>query len=313
MAVYKVPQDVEAEDHILGPLTLRQFIFAIIFALATWTTWMLIRVNVLLALPMLPILAIAGFLAAPVSRQQPNEVWLTAMLHYYLKPRRRIWDQSGLSQLVKITAPKRDDHTYTDGLSQYQVQSRLKLLANTLDSRGWAVKNISINQYIPTNMIQPTQVTDRLIGQNELPQEVNPIDIREADDIMSPGASQVSHHFDDLLRAEHEKQRQSLQTRMQQAVRAGHTPQPQTPPATAYSTPPISPAAPSIASPPNTLAPTPQQPLATDDIPAVTPSSSPVILSLAHNSDLSVDTISREVNKSVPEDELTDDEVINLR
>ncbi len=301
MAVYKVPQDVEAEDHILGPLTLRQFIFSIIFLLAGWSAWMLSRINILLVLPMLPVMAIAGFLAAPISRQQPNEVWFAAMLHYYFKPRRRIWDQSGLSQLVKITAPKRDTRTYTDGLNQNQVQSRLKLLANTLDSRGWAVKNISINQYTPTTMIQPTQSSDRLVNQDVAAPDMAPVDIREADDMFSAGASQVSHHFDELLRAEHEKQRSSLNNRMQQAVRASHTPQ---------ATPHTSQSAASLSQATTT---TPQPDPAASLVAPVTPSSSPVILSLAHNSDLSVETISREVNKSVPEDELTNDEVINLR
>ena len=303
MAVYKVPQDVEAEDHILGPLTLRQFIFSIVFLLAGWAAWMFSRINILLTLPMLPIMAISGFLAAPIARQQPNEVWFAAMLHYYFKPRRRIWDQSGLSQLVKITAPKRDDHNYTDGLSQHQVQSRLKLLANTLDSRGWAVKNISINQYTPTTMIQPSQASDRLVEQDMVSTDPVPVDIREADDMFSTGGSQVSHHFDELLQAEHEKQRLSLQNRMQQAVRASHTPQPN-PTYTLQSNP----------TPPSQTPQTPSQSAITPtDVPPVTPSSSPVILGLAHNSDLSVDTISREVNKSVPEDELTNDEVINLR
>ena len=34
MAVYKVPQDVEAEDKLLGPFSFRQFIYLIVAALA---------------------------------------------------------------------------------------------------------------------------------------------------------------------------------------------------------------------------------------------------------------------------------------
>ena len=32
MATYKLIQDIEAEDHILGPLSLREFIFGLIGA-----------------------------------------------------------------------------------------------------------------------------------------------------------------------------------------------------------------------------------------------------------------------------------------
>ncbi|NTW61726.1 PrgI family protein, partial [Candidatus Saccharibacteria bacterium] len=39
MAVYKVPQDVEAEDKLIGPFTFRQFVYLIIVALAGGITW----------------------------------------------------------------------------------------------------------------------------------------------------------------------------------------------------------------------------------------------------------------------------------
>ena len=39
MAVYKVAQDVEADDKLLGPFTFRQFIYLIIVALAIALAW----------------------------------------------------------------------------------------------------------------------------------------------------------------------------------------------------------------------------------------------------------------------------------
>lgn len=39
MAVYKVLQDIEAEDKLIGPLTLRQFIYAAIGAIFLWLSY----------------------------------------------------------------------------------------------------------------------------------------------------------------------------------------------------------------------------------------------------------------------------------
>jgi hypothetical protein len=39
MAVYKVPQDVEAEDKLIGPFSFRQFIYLIIVAGAGAIGW----------------------------------------------------------------------------------------------------------------------------------------------------------------------------------------------------------------------------------------------------------------------------------
>jgi PrgI family protein len=219
MAVYKVPQDVEAEDHILGPLSLKQLIFVFVFLMVGYGGFLAMKLQPFLIIPFLPFLFILGFLAAPISRQQPNEVWLAAMLHYYLKPKKRIWDQSGISELVKIIAPKKIEHTYTDGLMPDQVQSRLKILAGTLDSRGWAVKNVALNQYDAMVQSNSTaQTTDRLVTRQQLPQEVDNLGIREMDDVLNPGFSKISNKFDELLTAEQSKQRAHLEASMQQAA-----------------------------------------------------------------------------------------------
>ena len=50
MAVYKVPQDVEAEDKLLGPFSMRQFIYLIIAAMGIAIGWALAQVLLPLAL-----------------------------------------------------------------------------------------------------------------------------------------------------------------------------------------------------------------------------------------------------------------------
>ena len=42
MSTYKVLQDIEAEDKLIGPLTLRQFIYALVAAFNGYLTFMVI-------------------------------------------------------------------------------------------------------------------------------------------------------------------------------------------------------------------------------------------------------------------------------
>src|SRR5690606_23917841 len=70
-----------------------------------------------------------------------------AKIRFALKPRRRIWNQDGIQELVTITVPKVIEKVLTKDFSQTEVESRLQALANTIDSRGWAIKNVSVNMY----------------------------------------------------------------------------------------------------------------------------------------------------------------------
>src|SRR6478609_6089041 len=116
MATYKVIQDIEAEDKLVGPLSLRQFVYAIVTLACLFLGFKLATVQWFLAFPFIPPAVLFGFLAAPFGHDQPSEVWLLAKIRFSLKPRKRIWDQTGVQELVTITAPKTLEHNLTNGL-----------------------------------------------------------------------------------------------------------------------------------------------------------------------------------------------------
>jgi hypothetical protein len=178
MAVYKVPQDVEAEDKLVGPFTFRQFIFLIVAAIALFLVVQLFRVNPVLSIIPLPIFIVFAFLGIYRRPDQPVEIYLMAVLRFYLKPHRRIWDQEGIIETVHITAPKKVKHQYTDGLSQAEVKSRLDTLSRVMDSRGWAVKNINITEPISQT---PIIGSDRLVMPTR---EAEPNEIHASDDML---------------------------------------------------------------------------------------------------------------------------------
>ena len=163
-------QDIEAEDHILGPLTLRQFIYSLASIFLLYVCFLLISKHVsFLIILFLPPALFFGFLAFPFKRDQPTEVWALAKVRYALKPKKRLWSQDGVKNLVTITAPKKTEKILTNGLSQNEVKNRLQILAQMIDTRGWAIKNMND---VPVGSIVNGEGTDRLVDVDTLPAPV---------------------------------------------------------------------------------------------------------------------------------------------
>lgn len=316
MATYKVIQDIEAEDKFLGPLTLKQFIFGgagvffgylSFFAVTQGATFMLAI--------LLPPMLLGFFLAIPWSSQQSTEVWLLAKFRYYLKPKIRIWNQSGLEELVTITVPKKIEKQLTDGLDQAEVRSRLKALAETIDTRGWATKNAT---YATGYNYGDNQTSERLINPSTIPREVPEIDETTVNDVMDDSnfVSEKLEHMIETSAAE--RRQQSLE--MMDRIRQGEAPSPQA----VQFTPPIetdeallSEQLKSRADSTNisnshlrTLPVNPASPVPTQPAKApMTASVNPDIINHARNNDLDVATIARQLNKKDTDDEV----VVSLR
>jgi hypothetical protein len=171
MGTYKVIQDIEAEDKLLGPLTLRQFVYAAIVIVSLFIGFKLMTTSSTVVKAMtiflIPHTVFFAVLAAPFGHDQSNEVWLLAKVRFFFKPRIRIWDQTGMKELVTITAPKVVEKRLTKDFSRDEARNRLRALANTLDTRGWAVKSAGYGAtsqpVVPVysnNIVTPT---DRLV------------------------------------------------------------------------------------------------------------------------------------------------------
>lgn len=222
MATYKVIQDIEAEDKLLGPLTFRQFVYAGSCILFLYLTYLAIAKGApFMAVVFLPLAALCGFFAWPWSRDQPTEVWALAKIRFMVKPRKRIWSQSGTKELVTITAPKQVQAIYTNGLSQDEVQSRLRALAETIDSRGWVVKNVNVNMFgQPTS----TPPSDRLVGMSTIPEPMQDLDIQAQDDMLEE-SNPIAKQFDTMI----EKSTQARREDILNQLKSTSTPPPASP------------------------------------------------------------------------------------
>jgi hypothetical protein len=336
MATYKVIQDIEADDKLLGPLSLRQFVYAGITVFCGYLSYMAVAKGApFLLIVFIPPAIIAAFFAFPWGKEQSTEIWALARIRFLFKPRKRIWDQTGIKELVTITAPKTIERIYTDGLSQTEVRSRLQTLAATIDSRGWAIKNTTISPYTPTPVFAGAgslQNNDRLIDINALPRETPVDETTPSEDILDAGNNPKAHQFDTMLATNAHENRERLIASMQQAVPAAAPPPP---PAFETQAPPITQNQPVATSDSNddqtiidtlrnnkqqqsmqyshlpTIQPLSAQQAQTTPAPSdvmsdpipdtpvqrVTPEPDTVILNLAHSNDLSISTLAREARK----------------
>jgi hypothetical protein len=214
MAQYKVIQDIEAEDKLVGPLSLRQFIYAGIAAVLGYLSFISVaKGGAFLLVLWVPPMLFCMFFAWPWSPDQPTEVWALARIRFFFKPRKRIWDQSGMKDLVTITVPKQVQKVFTNGLSQTEVRSRLSALADTIDSRGWAIKNSAVS--LPTLPAYDQSSSDRLVPTGTMPQPVSDLDIQAGDDILDAQNNPIAHQFDEMIQASSAAHRQKIVQQMQ--------------------------------------------------------------------------------------------------
>ncbi len=348
MSTYKVLQDIEAEDKFLGPLTLKQFIFAAIAIVSAYLSVIFLTKGIwVLVFPMVPVIVVTGFLAFPWGRDQPTEVWLLAKIRFMFKPRKRIWDQAGIQELVKITAPVVEGPAYTsDNLSQNEVNSRLRALANTIDSRGWAVKGVD-----PSSAAQLiNNSSDRLVAASTLPQATPLIDDSGVVDIFdSPQAAQLTSQ----IAASSQQYKQTVVGQVQDNIARGGQPAPANnfwfmnqsdntaPGMASFGTQMAAPAVDDTALPQNmrravtqdaddaqllnrihdtqsrshqtfrnhkSISPRGTQPAENQRASSVTAAPDPVTIELARNNDRNVESLARETNRLHPP--LDDDEVV---
>lgn len=320
MAVYKVPQDVEADDKLIGPFSFRQFIYLIIAIIGIALGWGLSQLFLPLVVIPIPIIIFFGALALPLRKDQPMEIYLAAVVSFYLKPRKRLWHPDGIQSLIEITVPKVIEVQRSKNLSETEAQQRLSYLADIVDTGGWAVRGVAQpNSAMQSDAYYEAQQTEDVLDTN----------------------SGVAQSFNSMIDQADAKRREEMMTRMHQTPSTPTQPTP-TPlnipdPYASLTTPAptTQPTAPdphvtfnpypnaihqTVIQPLEEQAASPQQLYIPPPVPNTTPDTSekpvsPDIINLANNPDLSIETIAHEANRihqkeeSLPEDEV----VISLR
>ena len=299
MSVYKVPQDVEAEDKLLGPFSFRQFVFLIIAVIGIAIAYGLSTILLPLAIIPVPIILFFGALALPLKKDQPMEVYLAAVISFMLKPKKRLWQPDGIERLVEVIAPKIEEKTYGNNYDQAEVQRRLSYLANLVDSQGWSIRGVNNpNSSMRADLFNEGQAANDILDEN------------------STTAQNINH----LINQSDVRRRQEVIQKMQTGQSATpppmQTPQPSQPDNPTPTTPLQMNPYPTMRQ--SVLNPVSERPAASAPAqtqPTTTPQTSvnevpPAIIELANNRDLSIETIAREANRIQQENKLSDEEVV---
>lgn len=206
MAVYKVPQDVEAEDKLVGPFGFRQFVYLGIAGGTGFIGYLLFQIQpVLLVIP-IPIIIFFVVLALPLRKEQPMETYLLALLRFYLKPKLRLWNPDGTITYVEIVAPKMVEQKLTKDLVGETATERLDYLARIMDSRGWSLKG----QAAPTESIQADVAAEA----------------QTATDVLDEDAA-LAQSFATKIAQKDQERRQQVMTQMRQAAKEPPAPRQQ--------------------------------------------------------------------------------------
>ncbi len=334
MAVYKVPQDVEADDKLIGPFSFRQFIYLIIVAGSGFIGWMLAQLFIPLAIIVLPVIVFFGALALPLRKDQPMETYMAAIVSYYLKPHKRLWSPDGTQSLVEITAPKVIEVQRTKDLSQDEAERRLSYLASIVDSRGWAVRGVqeqmpsapsSMNSDAYYEAQTAPDILDDTAGIGQvLETRLDQADAKRHQDMINQFRTQASSATSAPVVAANTTplpvQMQAASPTQEPAAQPMAQPQQAqedtSTQAVTFNPYPtmhqsvISPIDPSSATT-STAQPDPaSQPLIVEPEKPSEKQVSPDIINLANNPDLSVETIAREANRIHEKEKLSEDEVV---
>jgi len=139
MASYKVPQDVEADDKLLGPFSFRQFIYLMIVLGMVMLGVALFQIFPLLIIIPIPIGLFFLILALPLKKDQPMETYLAALISFYFKPRKRFWMPGQSESTILITAPKKIEANRVRNITEEEAGHRLSFLSAIIDSEGYAI------------------------------------------------------------------------------------------------------------------------------------------------------------------------------
>ena len=131
MQQFQVPQFIDIEDRIIGPLTLKQFLYLLGAAgvgILGWT-FLYFALFVIFALPVAGLFAALAFLKI---NERPLPTVIFNAIGYYLKPRLYIWRQTPQKR-EKIQAPEnKKDGALLAGAPKLS-ESKLNDIAWSLD------------------------------------------------------------------------------------------------------------------------------------------------------------------------------------
>jgi len=191
MPQYKVPQNIDLEDKIVGPFTMKQFIYLMVgggLIYGLYQMWLPyengLYYTIAAALP----IGLAAFLLTFIKiNDRPFEYFLVSLWAYLFKPRRRIWQQGYEFRRVVLMTPAQEKINPNASSGK---RATLDEIAQRLESQASNTGSV-LPQSISN---QVSVVSDRSATENRKPKTEN----------LTPSAAPADARFtvDDLKRGQ---------------------------------------------------------------------------------------------------------------
>lgn len=215
MGQYKVPQNVEAEDKIIGALTLKQFIYAVIGVMIGLVSFLTLRkAPVVMLIVGLPPTALFLLLGLYQRKDQPFEALFLSLVSFMAKPRKRLWIKEPIEEVFKIEAPK-----VVKAVTQRdprEVRGQLEQLSQVVDTRGWGSKKAELQEPGEAPILE----TEGRLATPELSTDTEPIesDISMADDILDVQNNPTAQNVGALMQDQAKTIREEAIERLRRVV-----------------------------------------------------------------------------------------------
>lgn len=131
MTQYQVPQFIDIEDRIIGPLTLKQFLYLAFAGAILFVFWFVLKFYIWIVIA-LPVAALASALAFLKVNDRPFIYFFLAAIFYFMKPKLYIFGE--ISNQIKEATPKSKPAPAEIPESEKITRSKLKELALSLDT-----------------------------------------------------------------------------------------------------------------------------------------------------------------------------------
>jgi hypothetical protein len=148
---FKVPQNIDMEDKIIGPLTLLQFIYLVIGGVFLYSTIKAGNVPMIIFAG-IPVALLALALCFVKIQDQPFSKFVVSLLFFLTRPKTRVWSKDTALEELPTTQAAQPIKTLQTPIHKKVKKSELEKLSQVIDTRGWA--GVSNDHVKPTKGVK---------------------------------------------------------------------------------------------------------------------------------------------------------------
>lgn len=159
---FKVPQNIDMEDKVIGPLTIKQFVYLLVAGMIFYATIKTYNIF-LMAIVGFPVFLLALCLTFIKIQDQPFSKFLISFLIYLIKPRQRIWQKHYSSVGMHTPVVQKNKVNVDQKIGPKTVEkSELEKLSYILDTGGQE-KAIEVQKLVDAPQIDLKKSQQKII------------------------------------------------------------------------------------------------------------------------------------------------------